>query len=159
MPSLLGNEKRDDEATTTPQTVARLYETRQHGAPLLRPRDGMPLTYLELTEAEIEAFGAQKQRRVRARRARAWKRMAREERDAAAGPPTPQAVTKRRPRYRRGKRRKAEEPHPYADPSRPLPNLAAADRFESYYWAQNLVATPQEWVKMIGTLHRANPNP
>lgn len=62
----------------------------------------MPLTYLELTEAEIEAFGAQKQRRVRARRARAWKRMAREERDAAAGPPTPQDVTKRRPRYRRG---------------------------------------------------------
>ena len=124
-----------------------------------RPRADMPLTYLELTEAEIEAFGAQKQRRVRARRARAWKRMAREERDATASPPTPQAVTKRRPRYRRGERRKAEEPHPYADPSRPLPNLAAADRFESYYWAQNLVATPQEWVKMIGTLHRANPNP
>ena len=61
--------------------------------------------------------------------------MAREGRDAAAGAATPQAVTKRRPRYRRGGRRKAEEPHPYADPSRPLPNLAAADRFESYYWA------------------------
>jgi hypothetical protein len=117
----------------------------------------MPLTYLDLTEAEIEAFGAQKQRRIHARRARAWKHMAREERDAGAGPPKPQAMAARRPRYRRRERRKAEEPHPYADPNRPIPNLAAADRFECYYWAQNLVSTPQEWVKMIGTLHRALP--
>ena len=58
----------------------------------------MPLTYLDLTEAEIEAFGAQKQRRIHARRARAWKHMAREQRDAA--PPKPQAVPTRRPRYR-----------------------------------------------------------
>ena len=91
----------------------------------------MPLTYLDLTEAEIEAFGAQKQRRIHARRARAWKHMAREERDAgAAAPPKPPAATSRRPRYRRGERRKPEEPHPFADPNRPIPNLAAADRFE-----------------------------
>jgi len=101
----------------------------------------MPLTYLDLTEAEIEAFGAQKQRRIHARRARAWKHMAREQRDAA--PPKPQAVPTRRPRYRRGGRRKPEEPHPFADPNRPIPNLAAADRFECYYWAQNLVSSPQ----------------
>ena len=114
-----------------------------------------PLSYLELTVAEIEAFGPQKQRRIHARRARAWKRMAWAQRDDAQDG-TPAKVA-RRPRRRRGGRREEEEPHPFADPNRPLPNLAAADRFEAYYWAQNLVSTPQEWVSFIGTLHRALP--
>ena len=117
----------------------------------------MPLTYLDLTEAEIEAFGAQKQRRIHARRARAWKHMAREERDAgAAAPPKPPAATSRRPRYRRGERRKPEEPHPFADPNRPIPNLAAADRFECCSMVIGpVLAVPQLGGATPGRLRRA----
>ena len=118
----------------------------------------MPLTYLDLTEAEIEAFGAQKQRRIHARRARAWKHMGREERDAgAAAPPKPLAATSRRPRYRRGERRKPEEPHPFADPNRPIPNLAAADRFEccSMVIGPVLAPVPQLGGATPGRLKRA----
>ena len=119
----------------------------------------MPLTYLDLTEAEIEAFGAQKQRRIHARRARAWKHMAREERDAgaAAPPKPPAAATSRRPRYRRGERRKPEEPHPFADPNRPIPNLAAADRFEccSMVKVPTLAPVPQLGGATPGRLKRA----
>ena len=117
----------------------------------------MPLTYLDLTEAEIDAFGAQKQRRIHARRARAWKHMAREERDAgAAAPPKPPAATSRRPRYRRGERRKPEEPHPFADPNRPIPNLAAADRFECCSMVIGpILAVPQLGGATPGRLKRA----
>ena len=46
---------------------------------------------------------------------------------------------------------------PLADPSRPVPNLACADRFEAFYRAQGLVATESEWRHFISTLHRALP--
>ena len=47
--------------------------------------------------------------------------------------------------------------HPYADPSRPVPNLECADRFENYYKAQHLVEPGWEWVQFIKTLHQPLP--
>ena len=58
---------------------------------------------------------------------------------------------------RKGAKRPEAEPHPYADPARPIPNLACADRFEHYYRAQNLVADGREWSQLISTLHRPLP--
>ena len=65
----------------------------------------------------------------------------------------------RRPRHRRKSclsrrtsARIAEEADPLADPSRPVPNLACADRFEAYYRAQ-LGLEGYEWTQFISTLH------
>lgn len=43
------------------------------------------------------------------------------------------------------------------DPSKPVPNLQAADAFEFYYGMQNLVRSGPEWARFISTLHRALP--
>ena len=39
----------------------------------------------------------------------------------------------------------SEDPHPLADPTRPIPNLACAFAFEHYYFRQNLVDPGREW--------------
>ena len=51
------------------------------------------------------------------------------------------------------------EVHPLADPARPIPNLACADRFEEYYRAQlgRLGVTGAEWTRFIKTLHAPLP--
>jgi len=51
------------------------------------------------------------------------------------------------------------EVHPLADPARPIPNLACADRFEEYYRAQlgRLGVTGSEWTRFIKTLHAPLP--
>eukprot|EP00966_Prymnesium_polylepis_P015159 350038-Prymnesium_polylepis.1 len=49
------------------------------------------------------------------------------------------------------------EEHPLADPTRPIPNIICADKFEYYYQSQNLVASHSEWRFFISTLHKALP--
>ena len=65
--------------------------------------------------------------------------------DAPPGVTGATATTVTRHRHRtKNKRQRAEreaaradeEPHPLADPGRPIPNLACADAFEFYYRAQ-----------------------
>ena len=46
---------------------------------------------------------------------------------------------------------------PLADPQKPVPNLDAADRFETFYRAQSLVSSEQEWRRFITTLHKPLP--
>ncbi|KAL1511104.1 hypothetical protein AB1Y20_005925 [Prymnesium parvum] len=48
-------------------------------------------------------------------------------------------------------------PSPLADPSRPVPNLLAADRFEYFYRRQGLVRSSGEWRHFISTLHQPLP--
>ena len=55
------------------------------------------------------------------------------------------------------KKPEPEEPHPFADPQRPIPNLTCADRFEYYYFTQHLVEPGWEWARFINTMHQALP--
>jgi 16S rRNA C967 or C1407 C5-methylase (RsmB/RsmF family) len=67
----------------------------------------------------------------------------------------------RHPRRRRrlldGQRPEREDPDPFADPARPVPNLLAADRFEYFYRAMGLVEGQREWGQFISTLHKPLP--
>ena len=51
----------------------------------------------------------------------------------------------------------SEDPHPLADPTRPIPNLACAFAFEHYYFRQNLVDPGREWWTFQNTLHQPLP--
>ena len=68
-----------------------------------------------------------------------------------------------RPRHKRkrpsGNIAAAEGSHPLADPARPIPNLACADRFEAYYRVQlrRLGVEGAEWARFIRTLHAPLP--